>query len=549
MALGAAPLGGRLEQAVGHGLIVDGLEEAEEADAVAVGLVVQAIADGGDAADDFAVAFGQEVLGLGVLEEGVLLAGEKQLHVPTQRRDPERVPRVEPVGQVDEAFEVSSVARRADAQPFGQMTPRSRPIRPNCSSAEVDLLEGVRRHDAGTEPALGRLHRGRRNRIGEDSGVEQPAPHQERLLQGADQHRHDRRLGRADLEAQAPEAGLQAARVGPETVAPLGLVLQHLQRGQHASRVGGRQRRGEDQRPAVMLEIVDHVLGRGDEPADRGQRLREGAGDDVDVIGHAEVGGSAVAVRSENAEGVRVVERERGPVFPGHPHERRHVRDVAFHRVHAVHHDHRALARAVPLHAALEVGEVAMVEALGFAVGHLGPVDDRGMVELVQIDHFAAADEPGDEAEVGRVAGGEDQTGFLAQEFGQRVLELLVEVQRPVQEPAARTARAVPAERPAGGFEHLRMVSQAEVVVGPQHDPFLAVDDDDGVLRFGNRIEVRIEANGLQLTGFGEFAALVEERDLLKLLSIHGASARSGGEEKASHRFATEWLKLVNARG
>ena len=117
VAAGAAPAGGRVEERVGHGLVVDGLEEAEEADPVAVGLVVQAVADGGDAADDLAVALGQEVLGLGVLEEGVLLAGEEQLHVPTQRRDPERVPRVEPVGQVDEALEVSPVARRADAQP------------------------------------------------------------------------------------------------------------------------------------------------------------------------------------------------------------------------------------------------------------------------------------------------------------------------------------------------------------------------------------------------------------------------------------------------
>jgi hypothetical protein len=90
------------------------------------------------------------------------------------------------------------------------------------------------------------------------------------------------------------------------------------------------------------------------------------------------------------------------------------------------------------------------------------------------------------------------------------------------------------------------MVGQAEVVVGPEHDPLLSVDDDDGILRFGNRIEVRIEANGLQLTRFGEFAALVEQRDLLKLLGIHGTSACSGGEEGASHRFVTEWLKLVN---
>ena len=57
--------------ALGDGLVVDALEEAEEADPVAVGLVVQAVVDGGDAADDAAVALGQEVLGLGVLEEGV----------------------------------------------------------------------------------------------------------------------------------------------------------------------------------------------------------------------------------------------------------------------------------------------------------------------------------------------------------------------------------------------------------------------------------------------------------------------------------------------
>jgi hypothetical protein len=39
-----------------------------------------------------------------VLEEGVLAAIEEGRHVPTQRRDPERVPRVQPVRQVDEAL-------------------------------------------------------------------------------------------------------------------------------------------------------------------------------------------------------------------------------------------------------------------------------------------------------------------------------------------------------------------------------------------------------------------------------------------------------------
>jgi len=75
-------------------------------------------------------------------------------------------------------------------------------------------------------------------------------------------------------------------------------------------------------------------------------------------------------------------------------------------------------------------------------------------------------------------------------------------------------------------------MGQAEVVIRPKHDPLLTVNDDNGVLRFGNRIEVRIQANRLKFPCFGELAAFVEQRDLLKLLSIHGASARSGGEEK-----------------
>ena len=38
-----------------------------------------------------------------------------------------------------------------------------------------------------------------------------------------------------------------------------------------------------------------------------------------------------------------------------------------------------------------------------------------------------------------------------------------------------------------------------------------------------------IEAGGLDLTGLGELPALLEERDLLKLLGIHGPSEQGGG--------------------
>ena len=81
----------------------------------------------------FVAALGDEVFRLSMLEEGVFATGEERLNVPTQRRDPDRVPRVELVRKVDEAFEVPPVARRSDAQAFGQMTPSSLPIDANCS--------------------------------------------------------------------------------------------------------------------------------------------------------------------------------------------------------------------------------------------------------------------------------------------------------------------------------------------------------------------------------------------------------------------------------
>ena len=425
--------------------------------------------------------------------------------------------------------------------------PQVPPDPPELLQREVDLLERVGRHQAGAEPALRRRHGRRRHGVGEHSGVEQPPPHEEGLLERADQDRHDRGLRRPDVEAQASEPVVQPAGIGPEPVPPLGLVLEHLQRGEHAGGVGRGQRGGEDERPTVVAEVVDDAVGRRHEPADRGQRLGEGARDDVHLVRQPEVRRGAVAVRAQDAQGVRVVQRQRSVVAPRHPHQGRDVGDVAFHRVHAVHDNHGALAGPVALHAALEVGQVAVVEPFRLPVRQLGPIHDRRVVELVEVHHLAPADEPGDQAQIGRVSGREDETGLLAEELGESVLELLVQIERAVQKPAAGAARAIPAQRPRSCFEHLGMVRQAEVVVRPQHDPLLSVDDDDGVFRLGNRLEIRIQADRLQLMGFGEFAALVKKRDLLKLLSIHDASAGRGGEERASHRFVTERFKLVNA--
>jgi hypothetical protein len=88
-------------------------------------------------------------------------------------------------------------------------------------------------------------------------------------------------------------------------------------------------------------------------------------------------------------------------------------------------------------------------------------------------------------------------------------------------------------------------MGEAQIVVGPQHDAFVAVDDDDGVFRLRDRIEIGIETNRLELTGLGELAALFEERDLLKLLGIHGSSEQRGGDDCPHIAMWLKDLKLV----
>jgi hypothetical protein len=68
----------------------------------------------GDAPHDFAGALGNEILGFGVLEKRILRAREQCPNVPTQRRDPDRVPRVESIGQGDEAVEIGARTDRAN---------------------------------------------------------------------------------------------------------------------------------------------------------------------------------------------------------------------------------------------------------------------------------------------------------------------------------------------------------------------------------------------------------------------------------------------------
>ena len=120
------------------------------------------------------------------------------------------------------------------------------------------------------------------------------------------------------------------------------------------------------------------------------------------------------------------------------------------------------------------------------------------MVAGVGDDRVARTEDRPERAEVGLVAGGEDDRVLGADPFGQLLLQLHVQIDRPVQKSRAREAGAVALERVACSLSDASVASQAQVVVGAEHDPPGALHLDDRQRRPLQHVEV---GKGAELAG------------------------------------------------
>ena len=112
---GAHPLCRGLDQSAPDLGVVDRLEEPEHAVIAALELGPALVDLGGDPAHDLAAALGDEVLGFGVAEEGVLVSIQESAPVEDQRRHPRGVA-VEAEGQLYEPVEVPPARHRTHCQ-------------------------------------------------------------------------------------------------------------------------------------------------------------------------------------------------------------------------------------------------------------------------------------------------------------------------------------------------------------------------------------------------------------------------------------------------
>jgi hypothetical protein len=188
--------------------------------------------------------------------------------------------------------------------------------------------------------------------------------------------------------------------------------------------------------------------GAGDEAAGRGDPLGEGAGEDIDPAGVDALGlAGAAAGLADGAEGMGLIDEEEGAVLLLELDDPGEAGLVAVHAEDAVHGDEDALDALVAglTEPALQVLQVVVPEGADLAAGHAAAVLDAAVGVLVQDRPVAGAEEGGDDAHVGVVAGAEDGGGVGAEERGQLPLELVVELEGAGEEADAAGGGAIAA--------------------------------------------------------------------------------------------------------
>jgi len=211
---------------------------------------------------------------------------------------------------------------------------------------------------------------------------------------------------------------------------------------------------------------------------------------------------------AEHADRVRVIDHQPRTVLLAEGDDLRQGGDIALHAVEAIHHDELALVCRQLAQYPLQVLHVLVPEALGLAEAQLRAVDQARMVFLVQDDIISTADQRADRAQVGLHAGGEDQRRLFPDELRDLVLQLLVHLERAVQEAGAGAAGAVAPDRLDGRLADAGVGRQAQVVVRAAHDQAVALVQGLGAFVFAQGDEVGVHAGGNRLFGFGVFVRL-----------------------------------------
>ena len=126
-------------------------------------------------------------------------------------------------------------------------------------------------------------------------------------------------------------------------------------------------------------------------------------------------------------------------------------------------------------------------------------VDDGGVVEGIGDDGILFGEEGLEDTAVGVEAGGVEDGVLGAEELGDLLLKLLVEVLAAADEADGSHAEAAGVHALLGGGDELGVVGEAEVVVGAEVEALLALHHDFGALGALDDAFILVKTGGLDV--------------------------------------------------
>jgi hypothetical protein len=302
----------------------------------------------------------------------------------------------------------------------------------------IDLLTRMFSRHRHANAACVRRYGRRKDRMCENAVVEERTPCFHCLEGVADQHGNHRRLRLADVETQRTEPFGDASCVLPQADASLRFSLENVERGERTGDGRRRHARSEDQRAAVMAQVLNHVGRTCDDTAHRRERLRERRQDQIDVIAEPEVTHSPRPVLAQYTERVGFVDENGGAMLLADGNEPRQLDDAPFHREDAIRGNELPGLERRARKLARQRVDVTVRVSMHFAKTDSRSVDKRCVIEPIQENVIVAADQRSNRAETRLISRRENQRCGFAEERGKPRLEFVMKVESTVEESAAR---------------------------------------------------------------------------------------------------------------
>ena len=221
---------------------------------------------------------------------------------------------------------------------------------------------------------------------------------------------------------------------------------------------------GVDIRAGELDQALDQVLTAGHEGPGGAERFAQGANQHGHVVlAQAEMLDDAAAVGAQRAEAMGVIHHQPGPFGPGFTGQRGQVGKVAVHAEHTVG-DHQGIAGGF-LQALGQAARVVMQVAVETRTGQQAGIQQGRVVKPVFQYRIALPHQRRDRAEVGHVAGGEQQGTRATGQVSQSFFQLMVRCGVAHHQMRSATAHAPAGRTGAPGFDHLRVIGKAQVIV------------------------------------------------------------------------------------